>query len=246
MSRLFTFGCSMTEYKWPTWADIISREFDHFENWGKGGGGNGYIFNSLSECIVRNKCNKNDNIVVMWSSITREDRYVNSEWVTLGNVYNTNGYYDDAYTRKYIDHRGLLLRDIAYIHAAKCMLEYYNIQYQFTSMLPLVDVHSDGKTGDKLTDVSDVMETYHDIVSTIRPSLSEVLSSNTQWGRTSVAGDGHPTPMIHLKYAEVAMPQCIIQESTKEWVTEVEKLVRSNKSIDSLWDREISKPTYRY
>jgi hypothetical protein len=22
-SRIFTFGCSFTEYEWPTWADII-------------------------------------------------------------------------------------------------------------------------------------------------------------------------------------------------------------------------------
>jgi hypothetical protein len=46
MSRLFTFGCSFTNYRWSTWADCLAPEFDYFENWGQSGGGNHYIFNS--------------------------------------------------------------------------------------------------------------------------------------------------------------------------------------------------------
>ena len=49
MSRLFTFGCSFTSYHWPTWADILGREYDYFENWGRSGGSNQFIFNSLIE-----------------------------------------------------------------------------------------------------------------------------------------------------------------------------------------------------
>ena len=37
MSRLFTFGCSFTNYAWPTWADFLGLEFEHFENWGVSG-----------------------------------------------------------------------------------------------------------------------------------------------------------------------------------------------------------------
>ena len=47
MKRLFTFGCSVTEFIWPTWADILGREFDYYENWGRVGAGNLYIFNSI-------------------------------------------------------------------------------------------------------------------------------------------------------------------------------------------------------
>jgi len=43
MSRLFTFGCSYTNYRWSTWADCLAPEFDYFENWGQSGGGNHYI-----------------------------------------------------------------------------------------------------------------------------------------------------------------------------------------------------------
>jgi hypothetical protein len=30
--RLYTFGCSFTKYKWPTWADFIGNQFEIYEN----------------------------------------------------------------------------------------------------------------------------------------------------------------------------------------------------------------------
>ena len=38
--RLYTFGCSMTSYFYPTWADILGQEFSYYENWGEPGAGN--------------------------------------------------------------------------------------------------------------------------------------------------------------------------------------------------------------
>jgi len=35
--RLFAFGCSFTQYKWPTWADILGKSFDLSYNLGKSG-----------------------------------------------------------------------------------------------------------------------------------------------------------------------------------------------------------------
>ena len=37
MTRLFTFGCSFTQYWWPTWADILGYQHDFYENWGRCG-----------------------------------------------------------------------------------------------------------------------------------------------------------------------------------------------------------------
>ena len=31
--RFFAFGCSYTEYFWPTWPDIIGQEIPYYENW---------------------------------------------------------------------------------------------------------------------------------------------------------------------------------------------------------------------
>ena len=45
--RIFTFGCSFTNYLWSTWANILGYEFREaeFYNFGKSGAGNQYIFN---------------------------------------------------------------------------------------------------------------------------------------------------------------------------------------------------------
>ena len=45
--RLFVFGCSFTQYRWPTWADIIAKDNPHLEyfNTANSGAGNLYIFN---------------------------------------------------------------------------------------------------------------------------------------------------------------------------------------------------------
>ena len=71
MSRLYTFGCSFTNYKWNTWADIIGRDYEVFENWGQSGAGNQFVLNSLTECIQRNCLDSNDVVMIMWSTPCR-------------------------------------------------------------------------------------------------------------------------------------------------------------------------------
>lgn len=83
--RLFTFGCSMTKYHWPTWADILGRQWEYFENWGNPGSGNTFIFDSLIECDTRNKFTPNDSIIVMWSGIARIDYYQQNRWSHMVN-----------------------------------------------------------------------------------------------------------------------------------------------------------------
>jgi hypothetical protein len=74
MSRLFTFGCSFTNYRWSTWADCLAPEFDEFKNWGQSGAGNPYIFNSVMEADQQYIFNSTDTVVVCWTNIMREDR----------------------------------------------------------------------------------------------------------------------------------------------------------------------------
>ena len=84
--RLFTFGCSVTSYFWPTWADILGQQWDYFENWAEMGAGNNFIFNSIVECDARNHFTPDDVILVMWSGIARIDfyqdkwRYIQNQW----------------------------------------------------------------------------------------------------------------------------------------------------------------------
>jgi hypothetical protein len=86
---MFAFGCSFTEYVWPTWADIVGQSFDYYENWGLAGSGNYLISSRVLECHQVNKLTANDTVFVMYTSIPRIDFYT-SAWTRNGNIFNAH------------------------------------------------------------------------------------------------------------------------------------------------------------
>lgn len=167
-NRLFTFGCSFTQYLWPTWADILGKGFEYYENWGKAGGGNQYIFNSLMECYLQNQLDSNDTVIIMWTSTDREDRYINGIWQTPGGL-EFQTFYDKSFISKYYDERGSLFRDLTYIQATKDLLDFWGVKYKFLSMAPF---------DDKLN--IDLMIAFNSVIKTISESAYDVLY-NKSW-----------------------------------------------------------------
>lgn len=150
-ARLFTFGCSCTQYKWPTWADILGKEVHEFQNWGLNGGGNDLILNRLMECHQRNTINKKDLIVIMWTGAAREDHFYNGHWQCPGNVYTIQNSWGE-WVRKVVGSKdskpysaewlaanrsgeGYLLKTLNYITAAKTILDSIGCEYYFLSMI---------------------------------------------------------------------------------------------------------------
>jgi hypothetical protein len=176
MSRLFTFGCSFTNYSWPTWADILAKEFNYFQNWGRPGAGNQFIYHTLIECHLKNQINTDDTVVIMWSSSGRENRYVKGQWLTPGNIYNSN-LYDKNYIKSWVDTRGFILRDLDLIYGALMILENIGCRYKFFSMLPLTTIN-DYSSEDFLSTVSDFLPYYKTILNKIEPSIFEVVFDN--------------------------------------------------------------------
>ena len=86
--RLFTFGCSFTKYIWPTWADILGREYKEFYNYGMSGGGNLFIFDSLIEAIAKHNINKDDTVIIIWTNVTRDRKStrLNSSHIPLSRM----------------------------------------------------------------------------------------------------------------------------------------------------------------
>ena len=173
--RLFTIGCSFTEYRWPTWANLLGREFKSHENWGNGGGaGNSYIFNALVECIKRNQVSHNDTVIIMWSSVNREDRYVNNKWLSSGNIHVSN-IFGEEFTKKFVDGKGNLIRDLAFISAAKDILEKHNINYYFLSAFELTN---DNSHNNPIEGIEEVLELYQNEIKIIKPSVAKILFNN--------------------------------------------------------------------
>ena len=154
MRRLFTFGCSFTQYwRWPTWADIIGREFDKFENWGICGTGNPAIQYNLVECHQRHNLGPNDTVLIMWTNTAREDRYVGNRWLEGGNVYwSTGSQYPPGWVAKFACERGYFIRDVAIITATRHLLDHWGCQYRFLSMIPLTDSNQQSELGNNPED----------------------------------------------------------------------------------------------
>lgn len=254
MSRLFTFGCSFTQYwRWPTWADALGREYEKFENWGVCGAGNSLIFNSLIECHQRNQISSQDQVMIMWTSTSREDRYVGDRWLAQGNVYWLAGSeLPRAYVAKFACERGYLIRDLAFLKAAKLLLDSIGCSYRFFGMVDLYRSNFDQGLGSN-PDIaigadSDVRDLYKDVLNIIAPSVHDVVFHGRWWSREGIADsydasrtDFHPTPCQHLEYIDAVWPDSGIGPAAREWMQQCEDLARSN-ALD--W-REPNRPKVR-
>ena len=208
--RLFAFGCSFTNYRWPTWADILGQQYAEFQNWGQAGAGNHYIFNAVQECDQRHRWQPDDTVVVCWTNIMRDDRYFEGRgWITLGNMTNTK-----IYTREFlaesVSERGNLLRDLAYIKAVKVLLQARGVTWRF---LQMCDIVQPDPYDDRRITHDDVIACYNDVVADLKPSYISVLGHEfwqhrQHQRRVDVNGgvDYHPMPVEHLEYLDTVLP----------------------------------------
>lgn len=121
MPNLFTFGCSYTKFRYPTYSDFLSPYFDNHFNLGMPGSGNRAIFNTVVENI--DNITEDDFVLIQWSSLLREDRiFENNEWRGGGIITNTP-YYNDEWVSKYFNP----------IQQAKELISY------LTTLIPLIE-----------------------------------------------------------------------------------------------------------
>ena len=94
--RLLTFGCSLTRYHWPTWADILGQSFHEFHNWANRGAGNRQILERFSEAIATMNITSTDTIIIQWTDIHRFDQHIwdkqlPESWYPGGNIFTDTG-----------------------------------------------------------------------------------------------------------------------------------------------------------
>ena len=234
MNRFFTFGCSFTEYAWPTWADIVGQEFDEYENWGRCGAGNLFISNQVVECHLKNTISANDTVAIMWTNITREDRYINRIWETHGNIL-TGEFFPDTYIKQIFDVRGFYVRDLALMYSTKVLLESIGCKYYFFSMVPVGNSDQYNYTANSdLAEIDDLLISYSELLNSFYPSVFEEIFNFNWQSKTLLSGaerfDNHPTPMEHLQYIKQVAPElyALISSDTFKWVSEVNTLVEQN------------------
>lgn len=232
--RFFAFGCSFTYYNWYTWADAIGKNIPESYNYGKPGTGNQYILTSIVEANIRHKFNEDDLVMVMWTGVDREDRYISGLWKALGCIYHSaDNFYDRNFIKKYVDNRGFCIRDLTMISAANRILQ--NVDHYYMSMIPLGT-----ESGSDPVD-TDLLDFFRDEIKSIRPSMFETLYNNDWFSvphipRKDKHGkqykDLHPTPRMHLDYIKTVLPEFTLSAESIKMMEDYDDKIKAMQYFD--------------
>lgn len=213
--RIWTFGCSFTEYCWPTWADIIIHHGESIGaqgyNLGRCGAGNQYIASRIWECNARYKFTTDDWCFICWTGFNREDRFTTHHgWTTPGNI-GTQDTYNEEFVRSWADERHYAMRDCMLITSTLNGLQNLGVNvvtWTMNSYKQFMDAYS-FHTAEQITDIVD---TYN--LTFNRPSMMEFLGTVNQdhanhstrlsvtWNGKDVMPEFHPTPIEHMQYLQ--------------------------------------------
>jgi hypothetical protein len=160
-------------------------------------------------------------VIVCWTSLDREDRYVDGRWHTPGNAHFATNVFNKEYLKTHIDERGFLIRDLAYIKAVKTLLENRpGLTWRFLSMVELM---ARPWPDDDVSLHRDVMRLYSDVLDTILLGYDKTVFAETGWPNRN--GDPHPSPDEHLAYLDAVLPG---------WVTKAETRVKMHEQSINL------------
>jgi hypothetical protein len=215
--RLFTFGCSFTNYKWQTWADIIGTQFEEFQNWGKSGAGNFFISSNVYECHSIHNITKDDVVLIMFSSIDRFDFInQNSYFETNGSVYSKyHSLYGDFIFNKWSEEFGLYNSWFS-ITSAKQLLDSIGCEYQLMKSFNFDQI--DGlEEYEKPNNINQRMDICLNLINKIivGENLTEFhLKKNKQYYFDDLPNkvDGHPPISTHLEWIKQNMKKYYVEE----------------------------------
>jgi hypothetical protein len=243
--RLFVFGCSFTNYIWPTWADLIRTEMPEVEffNLGKSGAGSQFISSMIVEANQRYTFCETDLIIVQWSTYFREDRYVKSAWETPGNIFTQN-MYDDNFIKNFACIRGYIIRDLAIMTAIKIMLTALPCAAVLLTSIP-IDVEL--QVIEPGLNINDVIDLYEDTIESLNPPMSEILrppgnTSPFPWptniryiddiNGNKLITDYHPSPASYYTY--IKKLGFALTEKSFNFANEAETMLKNMKTRSEL------------
>ena len=215
MKRLFAFGCSLTYYSWPTWADLISQEFDEYHNFGVMGCGNHFIQFTVFEADALFSFNESDTVLIMTSHPFRNDTFVRDDhdflrWQSRGYVYQPSN--ADIYTEKWL--RELWSSEQGYMYswlALKSITHFLNSKGVNFKIVPGFDWTYNDKPMECSNEqfiqpyISQIADYLH--VSTPLYNWAKATYSEEQFLIFDGLRDDHPTVEMHGEYVKQFLPE---------------------------------------
>ena len=207
--RVWSFGCSFTQYFYPTWADILIHNAEQQgylgENWGSCGKGNLYIANKVQECHARNTLGKDDWVFVCWSNYFREDSHTDKlGWHTPRFVFQQTQYKDGT-VNGFGSAKYYAMRDQALVQSTRLSLQALGVNQYHFSILPM----SGGDRGvDKVSAVYNLEFDGPSMMESLGLMLQDDdvkrnrIRSFPPENPIDTLEEWHPLPHEHLEYIE--------------------------------------------
>jgi len=199
-NRFFSFGCSWTNWFWPTWADIIAKDLSiEHQNWGSWGSGNQAIQSRFVEAKNQHNISSNDLVIVQWSGWNREDRYIDG-WKSGGNIFN-NTFYDKKFVRKYWSLDNDLIKNSVILQTTN---DAYSklINYQFSFDFPFDIINEENNNYD-LANKNNVTDTTLSLIRTYYRNIPEIDVPKINNSRFKMnCMDTHPDVLSHIDIVE--------------------------------------------
>jgi hypothetical protein len=190
--RFFAFGCSYTNWIWPTWADIVATQFDEYYNYGMSGRGNWYIYNMFLNADKQYKFTKDDLIVIQWSEWSRNDALIDGKW--------TRSVPEEKYDNDNLN-RGLICMQSANIMLKQLGCEHYVMT--LNNFYPL----GISETSDYIH--SQILESYQDVIDNLGMPIMKHLNVKRPiklYNGIEIY-DYHPLPSDHVEIIKLKFPQ---------------------------------------
>jgi hypothetical protein len=230
--RLFTFGCSYTNYLWPTWADFIGTQYEHYENWGQPGAGNYYIATRLLECHQVNNITKDDVVLVMLSSFTRYDFITrDSAFITSGNIYSQT-YIKDGFLEKYWSEEFGFHMTWFCVNSIINLLDKIGCKYKIMTGFTLKKKELDYYMFDQKDRprVKNGLEYFDDVLPNVnlKEFSEELKDAGESYYEFKLGVDNHPTINMHHEWVKNYLPD-FYSEDMLSLKLEWEKHIANNK-----------------
>ena len=253
--RLYTFGCSFTKYKWPTWADFIGSQFEIYENWGQPGAGNFFIATQVYECCQKNCVGVDDTVLVMLSSTNRFDIINrNSTFLTEGNIYSSLSLPKEFVENIWSEEFGIYLTWFT-ANSIKKLLDGIGCKYKIMTAFDLTKLDDDSLIMNDILIKGRIIHTLHNLRTDFKfeDNLNDfsknMLNEGHSYYKFFECGghDDHPSMSIHLEWIKKYLPEYYnktMDNMLIEWSEKIRPSAKiTEKNFESILNKKIIKFT---
>lgn len=201
--RFFAFGCSFTNYKWPSWPEVIAQYIPESYNLGIAASDNRLIYLRVLDADCVYNFNKDDLVIVMFTNHWRDTYFHQSKSFELVKVKDEDLVFNEV---------NFVFRDYCFFKAVWHLLEHKNVDYDLLSMsgytIDLYKKHHSFAPDvlEKAAQIENMQYYFSNPLSLFKPSMFE-LCYDCNWANPSIKFarqgsflDNHPTPSMALTY----------------------------------------------